>query len=57
MAKAQAKHLTGAKMTITEIRRKLRSKNVFYVYVDGKFWAEMLDETIVKFDLKTDKVL
>ena len=44
-------------MTITEIRRKQRSKNIFYVYVDGKFWAEMLDETIVKFNLKIDKVL
>lgn len=47
----------GAEMTITEIRRKLRSKSIFLVYLDGKFWTEMLDETVVKFNLKTGKVL
>ena len=47
----------GAEMTITEIIRKLRSKSIFLVYLDGKFWTEMLDETVVKFDLKTGKDL
>ncbi|MBP3389574.1 MAG: RecX family transcriptional regulator [Clostridia bacterium] len=44
-------------MTITEIKRKSHSKNIYQIYIDNKFWAEMLDETVVKFDLKTGKVL
>ena len=44
-------------MTITEIKRKSHSKNIYQIYIDNKFWAEMLDETVVKFDLKTGKEL
>ena len=44
-------------MTITEIKRKSHSKNIYQIYIDNKFWAEMLDETVVKFDLKTGKDL
>ena len=44
-------------MTITEIKRKSHSKNIYQIYIDNKFWAEMLDETVVKFDLKTGKYL
>lgn len=40
-------------MKITEIRRKQRSKNVYLVYVDEHFFSQMLDESIVKFNLKT----
>ena len=44
-------------MIITEIKRKSHSKNIYQIYLDNKFWAEMLDETVVKFDLKTGKDL
>ena len=47
----------GAEMTITEIKRKSHSKNIYQIYLDNKFWAEMLDETVVKFALKTGKDL
>lgn len=40
-------------MQITEIKRKSHSKNIYLVYVDNSFFAQMLDESIVKFNLKS----
>lgn len=42
-------------MQITEIKSKPHQKGIYQIWVDGKFWAEVLDETIVKFGLCSGK--
>lgn len=42
-------------MQITEIKPKPHYKGIYHIWVEGKFWAEVLDETVVKFGLRTGK--
>ncbi|MBR2433505.1 MAG: RecX family transcriptional regulator, partial [Clostridia bacterium] len=42
-------------MQITEIRPKPHHKGIYQIFVEGKFWAEVLDESIVKFNLCSGK--
>ena len=42
-------------MQITEIRPKPHQKGIYQIFVEGKFWAEVLDESVVKFGLRSGK--